>query len=81
MAKFLDADGVRAVKGIYTEQAVNNVNDTTPTLAEITTSFGAPTTRGAGFIGVINDAAGGTNFYLIGSDGTNYFHTKMVKAV
>lgn len=81
MAKFLDADGVRATKGVYTEMAVNNVNDTTPTLAELTTSFGAPATRGAGFVGVVNDAAGGTNFFIVGSDGTNYFFLKMTKAV
>ena len=47
--------------------------DTAPTAAELTTSFGAVGTVGAGFVGVVNDAAGGTNFYIVASDGTSFF--------
>lgn len=61
--------------------AVNNVNDTTPTNAELITSFGAAASRGPGFVGVVNDAAGGTNFYLVATDGVTYFWTKMTKAL
>lgn len=60
--------------------AVNNVNDTTPTLAELTTSFGTPASRGAGFVGIVNDAAGDTNVYIVASSGTSYFWLKMTKA-
>ena len=71
---------VKFDQGVNTKCTVGNVHDTTPTLAQITTEFGAPTAVGAGFLGTIDDAAGGVNFYLIGSDGTNYFFTKMTKA-
>jgi len=67
--------------GIKTRVAVNNVNDTTPTNAELITSFGTCASNGAGFVGVVNDAAGGTNFYLVATDGTTYFWTKMTKAL
>lgn len=67
--------------GINTAVAVNNVHDTAPTAAELVTSFGSAASRGAGFVGVVNDAAGGTNFYVVSSDGTDYFYTKMTKAV
>lgn len=67
--------------GINTIVAVNNVNDTTPTAAELTTSFGAPATVGAGFVGVVNDAAGGVNFYVVASDGASFFYLKMTKAL
>lgn len=66
--------------GINTVVAVNNVHDSAPTEAELITSFGPIASRGAGFVGFVNDAAGGTNFYLVGSDGTDYFYTKMTKA-
>lgn len=68
-------------KGITTQVSVDNVHDTTPTLTQINTAFGAPTSVGAGFMGVINDAAGGTNFYVCASDGTNWFYSKLTKAV
>lgn len=66
---------------IKVKTAVNNVHDTAPTAAELTTSFGAVGTVGAGFVGVVNDAAGGTNFYIVASDGTSFFYLKMTKAV
>lgn len=67
--------------GIRTKVATDDVHDTTPTNAQLITAFGAAATQGAGFIGVVNDAAGGTNFYLVATDGVTYFWTKMTKAL
>lgn len=74
-----DVDGVKVTNGIATKVAVNNVDNTIPTLAEATTSFGDPATKPAGFMGVINDAAGGTNCFLVLGDGTNFFALKFTK--
>lgn len=68
------------VDGVITKVAVNNVHDTAPTEAELIVSFGAIADRGPGFVGFVNDAAGGTNFYVVGCDGTDYFYLKMTKA-
>lgn len=66
--------------GIRTKQAINNVGDTTPTAAELTTSFGAPATVGAGFVGVVKDADADTNCFVVVSNGTSYFYLKFTKA-
>lgn len=68
-------------QGLQTKVAVNNVHDTVPTNAELTTSFGSPSAVGAGFIGLVNDAAGNTNNYLVFSNGTSYYYLKFTKAV
>ena len=67
--------------GLQTKVAVNNVHDTTPTAAELTTSFGSPSAVGTGFVGIVNDAAGNTNNYLVFSNGTSFFYLKFTKAV
>lgn len=72
---------VATAAGIRTKQAINNVGDTTPTAAELTTSFGAPATVGAGFVGVVKDADADTNCYVVVSNGTSYFYLKFTKAV
>lgn len=60
--------------GLRTVQAVNNVHDTVPTAAELTTSFGAVATLGRGFLGTVDDADGDTNGYIVwASDGAFYF--------
>lgn len=66
--------------GVRTKQAINNVGDTTPTLAELTTSFGAPATVGSGFIGVVKDADADTNCFVVVSNGTSFFYLKFTKA-
>jgi len=66
--------------GINTKQAVNNVNDTTPTKAELTTSFGDPTTLGRGFIGTVDDADGDTNGYIVWVSDANFYFLKGTKA-
>ena len=67
--------------GTILKVATNNVHDTTPTAAELTTSFGSPSATGAGFVGIVNDNAGGTNAYLVFSDGTSFFYLKYTKAL
>ena len=66
--------------GVRTKQAINNVNDTTPTAAELTTSFGAPATVGSGFVGVVKDNDADTNCFVVVSNGTSYFYLKFTKA-
>jgi hypothetical protein len=66
--------------GLNTMQAVNNVHDTVPTLAELTTSFGAPATLGRGFIGTVDDADGDTNFYIVCASDASFYFLKMTKA-
>jgi hypothetical protein len=71
---------VATAAGIRTKQAINNVGDTTPSAAELTTSFGAPATVGAGFIGIVKDADADTNCFIVLSNGTSYFYHKFTKA-
>ena len=71
---------VATAAGIRTKQAINNVGDTTPTAAELTTSFGAPATVGAGFIGIVKDNDADTNCFIVLSNGTSYFYLKFTKA-
>lgn len=67
--------------GVRTKQAINNVNDTTPTAAELTTSFGAPATVGSGFVGVVKDNDADTNCFVVVSNGTSFFYLKFTKAL
>jgi len=73
-------DVVSFENGLRTQQAVNNVNNTTPTLAELTTSFGEPATKGRGWIGTVDDADGDTNFYLVVASDASYYFAKLTKA-
>lgn len=66
--------------GLRTKQAVNNVNDTTPTAAELTTSFGAPATLGRGFIGTVDDNDGDTNGYIVWASDASFYFIKGTKA-
>lgn len=81
-AEQLMSVGLSAAKAQLLQRplSTNDVHDSAPTIAQLTAAFGAPTVVGANFMGVINDAGGGTNFYLVCSDGTNWFFTKMTKA-
>jgi hypothetical protein len=67
--------------GVRTRMAINNVNDTTPTAAELTTSFGAPATVGTGFVGIVKDNDADTNCYVVVSNGVSYYYLKFTKAV
>lgn len=67
--------------GINTKQAVNNVHDTAPTAAELTTSFGAAATLGRGFVGTVDDADGDVNNYLVWTSDASFFYLKGTKAL
>lgn len=81
MPQKIDFKGnVIVTDGVAVKQAVNNVNDTTPTKAELTTSFGDPVSLGRGFIGTVDDADGNTNGYLVWTSDTDFFFLKGTKA-
>ena len=52
-----------------------------PTDAELDSAFGTPQMVGKGFVGLLNDGGSGSNVYLIASDGTNWWHVLLTKAV
>ena len=63
------------------EGGVRTQNDTTelaapadPTDAELDAAFGTPAAVGDGFLATLDHNAAGTNFFLIGSDGTNWWY-------
>ena len=58
--------------GLKTKVAVTDTANP-PTNNEAITAFGAAATTGAGFIGIIDDADGHANEYIIWSDGTKYW--------
>jgi len=66
--------------GVRTKQAINDVNDTTPTAAELTTSFGTPASVGTGFVGIVKDNDADTNCFVVVSNGTSFFYLKFTKA-
>lgn len=72
---------VKFINGLVMKVGTNNVNDTTPTAAEITTQFGAASNYESGWSAMINDAGGGTNVYLVATDATSWFYTKLTKAL
>lgn len=83
MTKESDLGGVgfstqQAYEVTRREVATNNV--TTPTLSQIETSFGTAASRGAGWIGVINDNGAGLALHVCVSDGTNWFYANSTKA-
>lgn len=65
---------------IKVKQAVTNVNDTTPTAAELTTAFGNPATLGRGFVGTVDDADGDTNGYIVWCSDASFYFVKGTKA-
>lgn len=81
MAQNVDYTGnVIKTDGVNVKQAVNNVNDTTPTAAELTTSFGAPATLGRGFIGTVDDNDGDAINYLVWTSDASFYFVKGTKA-
>lgn len=51
-----------------------------PTDAELDAALGTPATVGSGYLALLNDAGGGTNEYLVTSDGTNWLYVALTKA-
>lgn len=62
------------------KQAVTQVNDTTPTAAELTTAFGNPATLGRGFVGTVDDNDGDTNGYIVWCSDASFYFIKGTKA-
>ena len=77
MSKCNDVDGLTVVNGVATQYGITNVNDTTPTQAEVITQFGPIASHPDGWLATINDANGNTNLYLIAKMGTKYAFLKM----
>jgi hypothetical protein len=71
---------VATAGGVRTKMAINNINDTTPTAAELTTSFGTPAAVGSGFVGIVKDNDADTNCFIVLSNGTSFFYHKFTKA-
>jgi hypothetical protein len=66
--------------GLRVKHAVTNVASP-PTDANLDTAFGTPAAVGSGFVATLDDNAAGTAMYLVASDGTNWWHSLMTKAV
>jgi hypothetical protein len=66
--------------GLRTKQAVTNVDNTTPTAAELTTAFGAVSGLGRGFIGTVDDADGDTNGFIVWTSDASFYFLKGTKA-
>lgn len=81
MANFKDVVPSYFVNGLRTKQAVNQVHDTTPTAAELTTSFGDPATLGRGFVGTVDDNDGDTNCYIVWVSDASFYYVKGTKAL
>jgi len=73
------AVGERMPYGVQPNADDNTANP--PTDAQLDTAFGTPATVGDGFVGVLDDAGAGTAVYLCVSDGTNWWHALLTKAV
>ena len=73
--KVLVDEILTASEGLVTQVSTDDVADP-PTQAQMVTAFGAAATKGAGWMGVINDAGGGANIFHVISDGSNYFYQK-----
>lgn len=67
--------------GIRTIQSVANVNDTTPTAAELTAAFGSPATLGRAFVATVDDADGDTNGYIVWTSDASWYWLKGTKAL
>ncbi len=63
-------------QGVFTDNVSNP-----PTDAELDSAIGTPSTVGAGYLALLDDNGAGTNVYLVASDGTNWWHVAMTKAV
>jgi len=66
--------------GFTTKQAVTQVHDTTPTAAELVTSFGAAATLGRGFIGTVDDNDGDAISYIVWTTDASFYFVKGTKA-
>jgi hypothetical protein len=66
--------------GIRTEQAVTQVNDNTPSNAELETAFGAASGLGRGWIGTVDDNDGDANGFIVWTSDASFYFVKGTKA-
>ena len=66
--------------GLRTKQSVDNVNDATPTDAELDSAFGTPASLGRGFIGTVDDADADARMFLCVTSDAGWYFTLMTKA-
>lgn len=66
-------------RSLIVELDTSNVSNP-PTDAQLDTAFGTPATVGGGFLALLDDNGDGSNFYIVASDGTNWWHAAMTKA-
>lgn len=72
---------VATAGGIRTKMAINDVNDTTPTNANLEASFGGTAAAvGSGFVGIVKDNNVDTNCFVVVSNGASYYYLKFTKA-
>lgn len=72
--EFRDDGGMLATNGIATK--IDRSNVTTPTAAELTAAFGAPSLpQNVGKLYLQDDNAAGTTVKLIVSDGASWFYS------
>lgn len=60
-------------KGLVTQVSLDDVHATTPTEASLIAAFGAAASKGAGWLGVINDNGDEAVSYIVWSTGSKYF--------
>lgn len=75
----VDNEHLRIVGDFIQEVHTDDISNP-PLDAELDAIFGTPATVGAGFTALIDDNAGGANFYIVRSDGTNWWITSPTKA-
>lgn len=69
-----------ATQGIRSKYSISDTSNP-PTDVQLDAAFGTPASVGSGFIAILDDAGAGANVYLIGSDGTNWWHIAITKAL
>ena len=75
------ADLTDLTNGILELQVATDNTANPPTDAQLDSAFGTPATVGTGFLAILDDNAAGANVYLCASDGTNWWHVALTKAV
>jgi|GEM_PF-4757095 len=76
----LTAGGLLDVQGVSVQLYTASVSNP-PTKAQLDSVFGSPATLGAGFIGLIDSNGAQTDVYLCVTTPTNWFYTKLTKAL
>ncbi len=78
--RLVDTTHNHQTDGVRTKVSTADVSNP-PTDAELDAAFGTPATVGSGFVALVDDNDAGTAMYLVASDGTNWWHAALTKAV